>query len=127
MASHITRRLFSTTTRRMADQSLKDESKRNPETMILGGVMVAALGGAGYYFGRNPTSSTSESSVHVTKGSAPWEAGGDEAKYKYHPGGDANAEPRDAPSAVNTVVVPNVTLTQEFHDKYNKWGKDGYP
>ena len=34
MASHITRRLFSTTTRRMADQSLKDESKRNPETMV---------------------------------------------------------------------------------------------
>lgn len=65
--------------------------------------------------------------MHVTKGSAPWEEGGDHAKYKYHPGGDASAEPRDAPSAVNTVVVPNVTLTQEFHDKYNKWGKDGYP
>ncbi|KAJ3496642.1 hypothetical protein NLG97_g2499 [Lecanicillium saksenae] len=126
MASHVARRLFSTTTRRMADQSLKAESKRNPETLILGGVMVAALGGAGYYFGRNPTTSTSESSVHITKGGAPWESGA-EGKYKYHPGGDPNAEPRDAPSAVNTVVVPNVTLSQEFHDKYNKWGKDGYP
>lgn len=34
MASHVTRRLFSSTTRRMADQTLKNESKRNPETMV---------------------------------------------------------------------------------------------
>lgn len=34
MASNVTRRLFSTTTRRMVDQTLKAESKRNPETMV---------------------------------------------------------------------------------------------
>lgn len=34
MASNVTRRLFSTTARRMADGSLKAESKRNPETLV---------------------------------------------------------------------------------------------
>jgi len=40
----------------------------------------------------------------------PWEEGGGEGKYKYHPGGDANNAAKDAPSALNVVVVPNVTL-----------------
>lgn len=95
---------------------------------------------------------------------SPWETGG-QGKYQYYPGGDRSAEPKDAPSAINTVVVPNVNLPkvrsntslvrasnnargavvmdteviplvetgeadrkilQELHEKYNKWGKDGY-
>lgn len=90
----------------------------------------------------------------------PWETGATEGKYRYYPGGDARAEPKDAPSAVNVVVVPDVNLPkvrteiqpydiklamascksigscgneeyianipQSLHDKYNKWGKDGY-
>jgi hypothetical protein len=105
--------------------------------------MVAALGGAGFYFGkpragqdfigsnanqplvgRSPTKSTSE--VPVTIASRPWDGDG-QGKYKYHPGGDLTKEPKDAPSALNVVVVPNVTLPAELHEKYNKWGKDGYP
>lgn len=39
----------------------------------------------------------------------PWETGGT-GKYQYYPGGDRSAEPKDAPSAVNTVVVPDVNL-----------------
>lgn len=56
----------------------------------------------------------------------PWQndSGG---KYKYHPGGDGSVEPKDAPSALNVVVVPNVKLPRELHDKFNKWGKDGFP
>jgi hypothetical protein len=61
----------------------------------------------------------------MSQGGMPWESGS-EGKYKYHPGGDASQEPRDAPSALNTVIVPNVTLPRELHDKFNKWGKDGY-
>ena len=57
----------------------------------------------------------------------PWEGDASAGKYKYHPGGDPNQAPRDAPSALNVVVVPNVTLPAELHDKFNKWGKDGYP
>ncbi|KZZ97681.1 hypothetical protein AAL_03645 [Moelleriella libera RCEF 2490] len=127
MTSHISRRFLSTTARRLqAPEGLKAESKRNPEVMILGGVMVAALGGAGFYFGRTPTKSTSENHVSIAKDGMPWEGDG-QGKYKYHPGGDVNAEPKDAPSALNSVVVPNVTLPRELHDKYNKYGKDGYP
>ena len=46
----------------------------------------------------------------------PWQttAKGDGAdehfKYQYHPGGDRNKAPKDAPSALNSVIVPNVTL-----------------
>ncbi|TDZ21134.1 Uncharacterized protein Cob_v005795 [Colletotrichum orbiculare MAFF 240422] len=128
MASFVARRAFSTSVRRLADdrakQQLTQESKRNPEIFILGGVMAAALGGAGLYFGRSPTTATSESPV--LKAGMPWETESS-GKYKYHPGGNPNAEPKDAPSAVNTVIVPNVTLPKELHEKYNKWGKDGYP
>ncbi|KAK4189220.1 hypothetical protein QBC35DRAFT_380930 [Podospora australis] len=128
MASFIARRAFSTTVRRLTtgEQALKTESKKNPEIMILGGVMVCALGGAGFYFGRSPTKSTSENTVPLTKNSMPWESGSTQGKYQYHPGGDASAPPKDAPSAVNVVVVPNVSLPKELHDEYNKWGKDGY-
>ncbi|KAI1741920.1 hypothetical protein F4680DRAFT_413838 [Xylaria scruposa] len=122
------KRNFSTTTRRLIqnDPALKAEEKRNPEVMILGGVMVLALGGAGLYFGRSPTTSTSEATVGIAKEGMPWETGATEGKYRYHPGGDGSAEPKDAPSAVNVVVVPNVDLPKRLHDKYNKWGKDGY-
>ncbi|KAI5917531.1 hypothetical protein F4810DRAFT_716375 [Camillea tinctor] len=135
MASIIARRAaffsraFSTTTRRLvakADPALKEETKRNPELMILGGVMVLALGGAGLYFGRSPTVSTSESQVGMARSGMPWETGSTEGKYRYHPGGDTSADPKDAPSAINVVVVPDVNLPKHLHDKWNKWGKDGY-
>lgn len=58
---------------------------------------------------RNPTSSSSESSVLKAKDSEPWKTGGT-GKYQYHPGGDLSAPKKDAPSALNTVVVPNVNL-----------------
>ncbi|KAJ3560239.1 hypothetical protein NPX13_g9370 [Xylaria arbuscula] len=121
------KRNFSTSARRLiqdSDPALKAEEKRNPEVMILGGVMLLALGGAGLYFGRSPTRSTSEAPVGVAKSGMPWETGATEGKYRYHPGGDGSLEPKDAPSAVNVVVVPDVNLPKRLHDKYNKWGKD---
>ena len=111
--------------------------------------MSGAFGLAGWYFGRKPTSATSEAEVSVAHSSMPWEVEGDHHdhddhskhfKYQYHPKGDRNSL-RNAPSALNTVVVPNVTLprvgtmnqlslllikSQELHDMFNKWGKDGY-
>lgn len=103
--------------------------------------MTGAFGLAGFYFGmfhlsscrqrtvsncllisvpgRKPTSSSSEASVSMAEGSMPWQVGsskgdnaGEQFKYQYHPGGDRNKSPRDAPSALNTVIVPNVTLTK---------------
>ena len=53
----------------------------------------------------------------MAEGSMPWQVGsakGNEAddhfKYQYHPGGDKKKTPKDAPSALNSVIVPNVTL-----------------
>ncbi len=46
----------------------------------------------------------------LAKASMPWETGSTQGKYQYHPGGDLNAAPKDAPSAVNVVVVPDVEL-----------------
>lgn len=36
------------------------------------------------------------------------------SKYQYHPHGDKTQAVRDAPSALNTVIVPNVTLPKVF-------------
>ena len=83
---------------------------------ILFGVMSAAFGLAGYYFGRKPTSATSEAEVSVANSSMPWQVDHDHDdhtkhfKYQYHPKGDTNQTPKNAPSALNTVIVPNVTL-----------------
>ena len=73
--------------------------------------------------GRKPTSSSSEAPVSMAEGTMPWQsskAKGDAKqnehfKYQYHPGGDASKAPKDAPSALHSVIVPNVTLTKVGH------------
>ena len=72
-------------------------------------IMIGAAGLVGWHFSRNPTSSSSENKVAAIEGSEPWKDGG-EGKYQYHPGGDTSRGKRDAPSALNEVVVPNVNL-----------------
>ncbi|KIV95703.1 hypothetical protein PV10_03325 [Exophiala mesophila] len=110
---------------------VKQGAKRDPELYILLGVMSGAFGLAGFYFGRKPTSASSEADVSVANSSMPWEVEHDESqdeskdfKYQYHPKGDRSQTPKNAPSALNTVIVPNVTLPKEIHDQFNKWGKD---
>jgi hypothetical protein len=112
--------------------------------------MSGAFGLAGYYFGRKPTSATSEADISVAHSSMPWqtddhdhEDDSKQYKYRYHPRGDKSQPPKNAPSALNTVIIPNVTLpkvtcynqprnpmrltlAQDIHDLFNKWGKDGY-
>lgn len=41
--------------------------------------------------------------------SEPWKTGND-ARYQYHPGGDPSRGKKDAPSALNEVIIPNVNL-----------------
>lgn len=79
--------------------------------------MSGAFGLAGFYFGRKPTSASSEADVSVANSSMPWEVEHEDSqdeskdfKYQYHPKGDRNQTPKNAPSALNTVIVPNVTL-----------------
>ena len=59
---------------------------------------------------RSPTSASSERTVSKAEDSEPWKEGGGEGKYQYHPGGDTSAPKKDAPSALNVVIIPNVTL-----------------
>merc|ERR1712230_21643 len=114
------------------EQNLRKAPKRDPELYVLLGVMCGAFGLAGFYFGRKPTSATSEAEVSVANSSMPWQVDhvdDDESKqfkYQYHPKGDRSQAPRNAPSALNTVIVPSVTLPKDIHDKLNKWGKEGY-
>ncbi|KAK4983257.1 hypothetical protein LTR66_003189 [Elasticomyces elasticus] len=87
--------------------------------------MSGAFGLVGWHFSRNPTSSSSEHPVAKAADSEPWKNGGN-AAYQYHPGGDTSKPRRDAPSALNEVIIPNVNLPKALHEKYNKWGKEGY-
>ncbi len=108
--------------------------------------MTGAFSLAGWHFSRNPTSSSSEARVHQAVDSEPWKTGKD-AKYQYHPHGDPSKGKKDAPSALNEVIIPNVNLPkvchtisrraqtasdimlmiiQSLHEKYNRWGKEGY-
>lgn len=82
--------------------------------------MIGAYSLAGYFFGRNPTSSTThgEENINVARNTAPWNAPDgmvensdrNNYKYMYHPGGDYRNTPKRAPSALNSVVVPGVEL-----------------
>ncbi|KAF1838481.1 hypothetical protein BDW02DRAFT_564837 [Decorospora gaudefroyi] len=87
--------------------------------------MSGVFGLAGWHFSRSPTSASSERAVAKASDSEPWKQDGGAGPYQYHPGGDTSIK-KDAPSALNVVVIPNVTLPKSLHDAYNKWGKDGY-
>ena len=58
---------------------------------------------------RNPTTHSSESKVAKAHESEPWKTGRSSV-YMYHPGGDTSNPPKDAPSALNEVIIPNVNL-----------------
>ncbi|KAI9812705.1 MAG: hypothetical protein M1832_000362 [Thelocarpon impressellum] len=108
-------------------------AKRDPELYILLAIMSGAFGLAGWHFGRKPTSAGSEEKVGMAANTMPWQTesskgagAAEQFKYQYHPGGDTRNAPKDAPSALHSVIVPNVNLPKDLHEKYNKWGKDGY-
>lgn len=88
---------------------IPDLLTRLRKQQILLTIMSGAFGLAGWHFSRNPTSSSSENPVSKAADSEPWKTGGD-AKYQYHPGGDTSKPRKDAPSALNEVIVPNVNL-----------------
>ncbi|KAL2786551.1 hypothetical protein BJX65DRAFT_262583 [Aspergillus insuetus] len=120
------RRLYSS---KLEESSLDKAPKRDPELYVLLGVMSGAFLIAGWYFGKKPTSVTSESNVRIPDSSMPWEredTGGKSYKYQYHPNGDKSQPLRNAPSALNTVIVPNVTLPADLHERFNKYGKEEY-
>jgi len=56
----------------------------------------------------NPTGAN-EKSVAKVPGSEPWKTG-EAAKFKYHPYGDKNSDPKDAPSPLRVSIIPDVNL-----------------
>ena len=53
----------------------------------------------------------------MAEGTMPWQVDSvkgknpdEHFKYQYHPGGDKSKAPKDAPSALHSVIVPNVNL-----------------
>ena len=71
--------------------------------------MSGAFGLAGWHFSSNPTSASSENKIGKAEGTEPWNTGRD-AAYQYHPHGDPSKPRKDAPSALNEVIIPNVNL-----------------
>lgn len=75
------------------------------------GLIAAPL--VGWNFPRQVSSATSENKrINVVPGSAPYETGDANGgyKFKYHPTGDRNVEPRESPAALNAVIVPDLNL-----------------
>lgn len=81
--------------------------------------MTGAFALAGWHFSRNPTSSSSENPVARVEHSEPWKTGG-HARYQYHPGGDPSRGKKDAPSALNEVIIPNVNLPKVGLESVNE-------
>ncbi|KEZ39360.1 hypothetical protein SAPIO_CDS10055 [Scedosporium apiospermum] len=107
MSSIASRRLFSTTARRLSGEEKAASRSGSNTPLILGaGVAVAFVGAATYF--RNTKNAAQEN---------PWE---EETLAKHKVG-------KEAPSALNAVVLPSVTLPKDVHDRLNKWGKEGYP
>ena len=53
--------------------------------------------------------------MRIGESAMPWHGTTEDGKiykYQYHPHGDKNQPLRAAPSAMNTVIVPNVTLPE---------------
>ncbi|KAL6712581.1 hypothetical protein ACN47E_000458 [Coniothyrium glycines] len=111
--------------REAGKHALKTGAKRDPELYVLFAITSGVFALAGWHFSRSPTSGSSERIVAKADHSEPWKETGGTGPYQYHPDGDTSIK-KDAPSALNVVVIPNVTLPKELHDTYNKWGKDGY-
>jgi hypothetical protein len=90
--------------------------------------MSGAFGLAGWHFSSNPTSSSSENKIGKADGTEPWKTGRD-AAYQYHPHGDTNKPRKDAPSALNEVIIPNVNLPKVslfvWKKRSEHWDKEG--
>jgi len=92
----------------------------NPPAQILLAIMTGAFSLAGWHFSRNPTSSSSQNKVAMAVDSEPWKTGGD-AAYQYHPHGDPAKGKKDAPSALNEVIIPNVNLPKVSYQGREEW------
>jgi hypothetical protein len=102
----------------MSNHQLRLQSSRQPgltsRRQILFGITAATVGAYGWYQPHFWASVTGETRTSRIDGTEPWKDGaeGSTGKYRYQtrasPGRDAKV--KDAPSALNSVIVPNVNL-----------------
>lgn len=66
----------------------------------------------------------------MAEGTMPWQVesstsdkSGEHFKYQYHPGGDKKKALKNAPGAMNTVIIPNVTLTKVGRLQYVRYSR----
>ncbi|KAI5848413.1 hypothetical protein BZA05DRAFT_455830 [Tricharina praecox] len=115
--------------------SLWRAARKDPEIYGMAFLVLSTFSVFGYYFGRHSTAQMrmGEERINIAENTAPWSEGApvensdrNNFKYMYHPGGDIRNAPKKAPSALNAVIVPAVTLPKSLHERFNKYGKDNY-
>lgn len=74
--------------------------------------------------GSKPTSATSEDTA-IKVANMPWQGSSQSGKYQYHPDGNPANAPKDAPSALHSVIVPNVSLPKVCGFDCKPWGEGG--
>ncbi|EON60955.1 hypothetical protein W97_00165 [Coniosporium apollinis CBS 100218] len=119
------RKITHTDTYNKGERTLRKGAKRDPELYILYAITATTMAGTGWYLPRFAQTLFGEVlEVPQVPESEPWKSNGaKEGKYKFYPYGDPRRGEREAPSAMNTVIVPNVNLPKKLHDIYNKYGK----
>lgn len=115
------------TDRTAAGDALRRGAQRDPELYVLYAVTALTLAAAGYFLPRFSYSMFGDfAEVPKVENSEPWKENGGTGKYKFYKEGDPKKGVKEAPSALHSVVIPNVNLPKSLHDTFNKWGKDEY-
>ncbi|KEQ68598.1 hypothetical protein M436DRAFT_58231 [Aureobasidium namibiae CBS 147.97] len=106
------------------------EIRKDPEIYLIFALTAATVGAYGYYQPHFWAAIAGQTRTTQIEGTKPWEDGaeGSTGKYRYQTRAGPGKEVRtkDAPSALNSVIVPNVNLPRKLHEKYNKWGKEDF-
>ncbi|KAF2405294.1 hypothetical protein EJ06DRAFT_20221 [Trichodelitschia bisporula] len=105
-------------------RALREGAKRDWELVPLYIITAATVSfGFGYFFSHPTGKVGAPALVPKVANSEPWKDSSTKGAYKYVPHSDLRNPPKNAPSAMHSVIVPNVTLPRSLHQEFNKYGK----